>query len=205
MENKTYKIIIGVLVVLLAAALCVICFLLGRDSKKEEPKKDVETKEVEKKEETKKDEPELVDDSKQGEVIKEVLFDTTSYGNDDVEKVEITYNGTVLVTIKGTDNDVERKEVAKNVVKTFTVQVGQSDICEGNKRIMFVHKDGTASYLNIDELVCGRKIVVENLKGFKNIDKFEVKTVKYEGEPDGYITYVITKDGKKTDISNKID
>ncbi len=57
MENKTYKIIIGVLVVLLAAALCVICFLLGRDSKKEEPKKDVETKEVEKKEETKKEEP----------------------------------------------------------------------------------------------------------------------------------------------------
>ena len=205
MENKTYKIIICVLVVLLAAALCVICFLLGKDTKKEEPKKDHETKEVKKDEKPKEDKPELVDDSKQGEEIKEVLFDTTSYGNDDVEKVELTNNGKVLVTIKGTDNDVTGKEVAKNVVKTFVVQVGQSDICEGNKRIMFVHKDGTASYLNIDELVCGRKIVVENLKGFKNIDKFEVKTVKYDGEPDGHVTYVVTKDGKKTDISSKID
>ena len=204
MENKKYKIIIGVLVVLLVAALCVICFLLGKDTKKEEPKKNFETKEVKKDEKPKEDQPELVDDSKQGEVIKEVLFDTTSYGNDDVEKVEITYNGTVLVTMTGTENDVNKKEVAKNVTKTFMVQVGQADICEGNKRLMFVHKDGTASYLNIDELTCGQKIVVEKLDGVKNIEKFEVKTVKYDGEPDGHTAYAITKSGKKIDISEKI-
>lgn len=219
MGNTKYKVIIGFLVVLLAAALCVICFLLGRESKKEEiPDKEAETKEVEKKEEQnekekdeekeeetpketpKKEEKEETKDYK----IKEVLFDTTSYGNDDVEKVELTTDGTVLVTIKGTDNDVTREEVAKDVTKTFTVRVGQADICEGNKRIMFVHKDGTASYINIDQLTCGQSIVVEKLNGYKNIDRFEEKTIKYDGEPEGHITYVITKDGKKTDISAKI-
>lgn len=216
MGNTKYKVIIGFLVVLLAAALCAICFLLGRESKKEEiPNKESETKEVEKKEdseekekdEKKEEEPTketTKKEEKQDYKIKEVLFDTTSYGNDDVEKVELTTDGTVLVTIKGTDNDVTREEVAKDVTKTFTVRVGQADICEGNKRIMFVHKDGTASYINIDQLTCGQSIVVEKLNGYKNIDRFEEKTVKYDGEPDEHITYVITKDGKKTDITAKI-
>jgi len=218
MGNTKYKVIIGFLVVLLAAALCAICFLLGRESKKEEiPDKEAETKEVEKKEEqnekekdeekeeTSKETPKKEEKEETKEYkIKEVLFDTTSYGNDDVEKVELTTDGTVLVTIKGTDNDVTREEVAKDVTKTFTVRVGQADICEGNKRIMFVHKDGTASYINIDQLTCGQSIVVEKLNGYKNIDRFEEKTVKYDGEPDEHITYVITKDGKKTDITAKI-
>lgn len=195
--EKKYKIIIGVLVVLLVAALCVICFLLGRDTKKEEPRKEPETKEVEKKEKPSTPEKEETKENK-------VLFDTTSYGNDDVEKVELTSDGVVLVTMTGTENDVNKKEVAKNVTKTFMVQVGQADICEGNKRLMFVHKDGTASYLNIDELTCGQKIVVEKLDGVKNIEKFEVKTVKYDGEPDGHTVYAITKSGKKIDISEKI-
>jgi len=192
--EKKYKIIIGVLVVLLVAALCTICFLLGRDTKKEEPRKEPETKEIEKKEKSEKGE------TKENKV----LFDTTSYGNDDVEKVELTSDGVVLVTMTGTENDVNKKEVAKDVTKTFMVQVGQADICEGNKRLMFVHKDGTASYLNIDELTCGQKIVVEKLDGVKNIEKFEVKTVKYDGEPDGHTAYAITKSGKKIDISEKI-
>ena len=192
--EKKYKIIIGVLVVLLVAALCTICFLLGRDTKKEEPRKEPETKEIEKKEKPEKGE------TKENKV----LFDTTSYENDDVEKVELTSDGVVLVTMTGTENDVNKKEVAKDVTKTFMVQVGQADICEGNKRLMFVHKDGTASYLNIDELTCGQKIVVEKLDGVKNIEKFEVKTVKYDGEPDGHTAYAITKSGKKIDISEKI-
>jgi len=196
--EKKYKIIIGVLVVLLVAALCVICFLLGRDTKKEEPRKEPETKEIEKEEKPEEPKKEETKENK-------ILFDTTSYGNDDVEKVELTSDGVVLVTMTGTENDVNKKEVAKNVTKTFMVQVGQADICEGNKRLMFVHKDGTASYLNIDELTCGQKIVVEKLDGVKNIEKFEVKTVKYDGEPDGHVTYVVTKDGKKTDISSEID
>jgi hypothetical protein len=84
------------------------------------------------------------------------------------------------------------------------VQVGQSDICEGGKRLMFVHKDGTASYLSVDDLSCGQNIVVDKLEGIKNIEKFEVKTIKHDGEPDEHIAYAITKDGKKTDITEKI-
>ena len=226
--DKKAKIIIGVLVALLVVAIGVIIFLVvdGKD-KDDKTKKDPETKQVERpgrrpevkekqeelekektpeeetKEETKKD---TKKPSSKNYKIKEVLFDTTSYGNDDVEKVELTTDGVVLVSITGTgENDVTRKEVAKNVVKTFVVQVGQADICEGNKRIMFIHKNGTASYINIDELTCGQEIDVDDLEGFKNIEKFEVKTVKYDGEPDAHITYVITKDGKKTDISDEID
>lgn len=214
--DKKAKIIIGVLVALLVVAIGVIIFLVvdGKD-KDDKPKKEPETKQVEKpsrrpeekenqeKEESKED---TKKPSSKNYEIKEVLFDTTSYGNDDVEKVELTTDGVVLVSITGTGkNDVTRKEVAKNVVKTFVVQVGQSDICEGNKRIMFIHKNGTASYIDIDELTCGQEIDVDDLEGFKNIEKFEVKTVKYDGEPDGYIVYVVTKDGKKTDISDEID
>ena len=215
MGNTKYKVIIGFLVVLLAAALCAICFLLGRDTKKEETRKEPETKEIEKKEdseekekdEKKEEEPTketTKKEEKQDYKIKEVLFDTTSYGNDDVEKVELTSDGVVLVTMTGTENDVNKKEIAKDVVKTFMVQVGQNDICEGGKRLMFVHKDGTASYLSVDDLTCGQNIVVDKLNGVKNIEKFEVKTIKHDGEPDEHITYVITKDGKKTDITAKI-
>jgi hypothetical protein len=193
MDNKKYKIIIGVLVVLLVVALGVICLLVTKNNEKEEPKEESETKEVEKKIEKEYE-------------IKEVLYDTTSYGNDDVEKVELTTDGIVLVSITGSDeNDVTRQEVATKVVKTYMVQVGQADICEGNKRLMFVHKDGTASYLNIDELTCGQDILVQKLEGYKDVEKFEVETVKNDGEPDAHIAYVITKDGKKTDISDEIN
>ncbi len=189
MDNKKYKIIIGVLVVLLVVALGVICLLVTKNNEKEEPKEESETKEVEKKIEKEYE-------------IKEVLYDTTSYGNDDVEKVELTNDGIVLVTITGTEEDVTRKEVANNVVDTYIVKVSQSDTCEGNKRIIFVGEDRTATYINIDSLVCGHEIEVEPLEGVKNIDYFDTKAVKQNGEPDYNLVYVITKDGNKKDITN---
>jgi flagellar basal body-associated protein FliL len=156
--EKKYKIIIGVLVVLLAAALCVICFLLGRDAKKEEPKNESETKEIEKKEdseekekdEEKEEEPTketTKKEEKQDYKIKEVLFDTTSYGNDDVEKVELTSDGVVLVTITGTENDVNKKEIAKDVVKTYLLYAITEAI---NGRIY----DSVRNKLNKVEKIC---------------------------------------------------
>ena len=193
MDNKKYKIIIGVLVVLLVVALGVICLLVTKNNEKEETrKKGTEIKEAEKVIIREYEEPE----------IKEILYNTTSYGNDDVEIVELTNDGTVLVTINGTEEDVTRKEVANNVVDTYIVKVSQSDTCEGNKRIIFVGEDRTATYLNIDSLVCGHEIEVEPLEGVKNIDYFDTKVVKQEGEPDYNLVYVITKDGNKKDITN---
>ena len=224
MDKKT-KAIIGILVGLLLIAVVVIIILVatGKD-KDDKPKKEPETKQVEKpsprppviekkgEEGTKEKAPEENKPKEEKKTntkkykIKKVLFDTKKYGNDDVEKVELTTDGIVLVSITGSEeNDVTRQEVATKVVKTYMVQVGQADICEGNKRLMFIHKNGTASYLNIDELTCGQDILVQKLEGYKDIDKFEVETVKNDGEPDAHIAYVITKDGKKTDISDEIN
>ena len=176
-----------------------------------EKKENEKEKKEEKQPETKKQE--YINDKKYS--IKEVLYDSISYGNDTVEKVELSKDGVVLVSLTGSDYadagddeetefNIKRKEVATDVVKTYTFNVGKSDICEGNKRIIFVHKDNTASFIDIDDLVCGHKIVVKKLDGISNIDKFEDKVTKTKGEPDGHQIYVITKDGKKTDITDKL-
>ncbi len=187
MENKKYKIIIGVLVVLLIVAVCTIVFLIssGKDKCKTAPKP--ETKE------------EVYN-------IKEVLYDTTSYGNDTVEKVELTTDGTVLVSITGDDKvNMNRKEVAHGVEKTFKVNVGKSDICEGNTRIILLDGEGAATFIDIDDLVCGHNLTVKTIDGVGYITNIEDKTVKYEGEPDGHEVYAVTKDGKKVDISDKLE
>ena len=215
-KEKKLKITIGVLVLLLIVSIGVIVVLVTKDKKEEGPSKNTETKEVEKKEVPEEEKEENEEEKKKNNEeektkenkkykIKKVLFDTTSYGNDDIEKVELTDDGIVLVSMTGVEKEVKRKEVLKDVTKTFEVRVGQSDICEGNKRIMFVHKDGTASYLNIDELTCWHSIVVNKISGLKNVDKFEEKVIKHEGEPNEYVTYVITKDGEETDISQKLN
>ena len=175
-----------------------------------EKKENEKEKKEEKQPETKKQE--YINDKKYN--IKEVLYDTKSYGNDTVEKVELSKDGVVLVSLTGsgyadavdeeTEFNIKRKEVATDVVKTYTFNVGKSDVCEGNKRIIFVHKDNTASYIDIDTLVCGHEIVVKKLDGIKNIDKFEEKVTKIKGEPDGHQIFVVTKDGKKTDITDKL-
>ena len=47
-------------------------------------------------------------------------------------------------------------------------------------------------------------INVIKFEGLKDVLKFEEKIVKHEGEPNEYIVYAVTKDGNKTDITEKI-
>ena len=146
--------------------------------------------------------------------VKQVLYDNTSYGEDVVDIVELTKGGSVLVTIKSSDSiNVDSKEVLSNVDQAFKVKTGVSDICEGNTKLIFIMKDSTISYLDIDELVCGNSIkVVNNFASLNNI----VNIVKEEKlgecdkdssycEPSYNIVYAIDKDGNKINISEKFN
>ncbi len=205
MENKKYKVIIGILVVLLIAALCVICFLLGRDYKKDEPKKEQETKEVEKKEETKKEEKK----EKKEEPRKEnkVLFDATDKKyEDDKALVVLTPDNRVLVNYTNEDDKyVTDVEIATDVIETFDVHAGMSDICWGNEVLIIVTESKTL-FLSIDDMMCANRLVTKELKGLEGITNVEEKAEKSpNNEPDDYKVYATTKDGKRIEITDKLE
>lgn len=147
-----------------------------------------------------------------------VLYDTSSYGNDLYQIVELTDDGTVLVTINGTgerlngEEKIIKKEVLKNVNKTFKVLAGQSDVCAGNTRLMFIMNDSSLSYLDIDQLECGDTIkIVNNVANLKDIvevtEKIAPGACLDDGsycEPDIHSVYAIDKNGTKVDITNKL-
>ena len=138
--------------------------------------------------------------------ISKVLFDTTSRNNSTVEKVELTTDNKVLVSITGDGYNVNRQQVAENVKNTSLVHAGQKNTCEGNARLMFILNDGTVSYLNIDQLVCGHKVVTAKVNGLTNITEVtEDKKQTNENEPYKYTVYAKDKDGKSTDITDKLN
>ena len=150
------------------------------------------------------------------DVVKEVLFDNTSYGNDVVDIVELTEDGKILVTIKGNRLDdkkeVIKEEIINSVNKTYKVHAGESDVCEGNSRLMFIMNDGTISYLDIDQLVCGDDIVTaNNIANLKDIVEITEKITpgkceKFDNQdwclPDHHDVYALDKSGNQTDITN---
>ena len=116
-------------------------------------------------------------------------------------KVELDKNGEVFLTY--TEVDAENKSIVSNVKTYLLVQAGQSDVCEGNKRLLFVLNDGTVSSLNIDSLVCGKKLVVDNkLANLNNVvairDSLENSGVN---EPENHYIYAQTSDSKEYNIT----
>ncbi len=212
MGNTKYKVIIGILVVLLVAALCFICFLLGKNYKNEEPEKEPETKEVEKKEEEPKEEepvkePEKEESKKEETKGKDkILFDATGEEFlDEKALVVLTTDKKVVVNYtneKGkyiTDN-----VIATDVKETFIVHAGMDDMCWGNERIIIVTKSKTL-YLSIDDMMCGNKLVTKDLKGLEGITKVEEKangTGEYE--PADYTVYATDKNGKRINITDRL-
>ena len=145
--------------------------------------------------------------------VKEVLFShSNAYGNDVI--VELTEDGKVLVTIKGDRFDGKKElikeEVFNNVNKTYEVHAGQSDICEGNFKLMFIMNDSTISYLDMDQLVCGDDVVTaKNVANLKDIVEITEKITPGPCsddidwcEPDKHSVYAIDKSSKKTDITD---
>ncbi len=198
------------LVIVMSASLVILAFLigifLGADMK---PSKDLkESKVVDKKENKKKSKNKAK--LRSGYEIKEVLYDTTSRGNYSIEKVELTNDGTVLVSIIENNKVlVDRLEVEKAVMNTYEVHVGISEMCEGNVRLIFDKGDDYFSYLNVDDLVCGHKITNNKITGLSNVDKIEEETEESSKDeesdaPDKYVVYAVDGNGNKTNISDKL-
>ena len=146
--------------------------------------------------------------------VKEVLYDSTYLGNDVVQIVELTEDDKILVTIKGEllDNkkEVIKEEVFNNVNKAYKVHAGQSDVCMGNFKLMFIMNDSTISYLDMDQLVCGDDVVTaKNVANLKDIVEITEKITPGPCsddidwcEPDKHSVYAIDKNGKQTDITD---
>ncbi len=165
----------------------------------------VEKKSEDKTNKTETKEQEKTINLRDGYKIKEVLFDTTSYGNNSIEKVELTEDGDILLSI--IDNDeiiVNRLELFVSVEKSYLVHVGQSDTCEGNARLIFDRGNNLYTYLNIDDFVCSHKVTTGNIMGLENVQDIEEKVEKFEGEPDIYKVYAVDKQENKSEISDKL-
>lgn len=133
---------------------------------------------------------------------KEEVKKTLVYDKSDI-KVELDSKGEAFLTYK--EVDAKDKSVATNVSSTAVVQAGQSDVCEGHTRLMFISKEGTLSYLDIDALVCGKKITVKDVDGYKNIVAVyneDFKTNDYE--PILHKVFTRDKDGTVKEITNDL-
>ena len=134
---------------------------------------------------------------KKEEVKKNLVYDKSDI------KVELDSKEEAFLTYK--EVDAKDKSIATNVSSTAVVKAGQSDVCEGNTRLVFISKEGTLSYLDIDSLVCGKKISIKDVDGYKNIAAVyneEVKTNEYE--PINYKVFARDKDGNVKEITKDL-
>lgn len=195
------------LIIVMSASLVILAFIvgifLGADIN---PPKDLKEPKVVDKKETEK-EAKKETELRSGYDIKEVIYDTSSRGNDSVEKVELTTDGRILVSIIDKNEIiVNRLEVEKGVDKYYLVHVNQSDYCEGNTRLI-LDQGYVYYYMNIDSLVCAHRIIEEKINtiGMGSIVNIEEEKKQYsEDEPYSYTVYAVDSNGNKTDISDKI-
>ena len=137
--------------------------------------------------------------SESSEVKNTIVFDSSDI------KVELNASGDALLTYDGID--AKDKKIASNVSSTAIVHAGQSDVCEGNERLIFIMKDGSISYLNIDKLVCGSELEVKNnIGGYEDIAAVydEQKKVN-DYEPVLYTVYARDKDGLIYNITDALN
>ena len=147
--------------------------------------------------------------------IKEVL-DKSMDENNEGYIIELTDDNRVLVTLKGKggnggkDNNIIRRQVLSDVSKSFIVRAGQSDMCAGNTKMMFILNDGSVAYIDIDMLDCGQTIkVLSNVFDLENIvdiTQEETKGKCYDNtdycEPVISKVFVTDKNGNKTEITS---
>lgn len=134
-------------------------------------------------------------DDKQNSENKKELYNASGI------KVELDENGEAFLSYA--EIDADNKSIVSNVKSYLLVQAGQSDVCEGNKRLLFVLNDGTVSSLNIDSLVCGKKLEVKNkIANLNNVVAIRDSLEKSgTNEPENHVIYAQTSDSKEYNIT----
>ena len=130
----------------------------------------------------------------------------TRYDLYEHDKIKIVYDsGKILVTAPELYYKEEKIQIG--VKSAVLVHVGQSDICEGNARLIFIMNDGSLSSLYIDDLVCGNKLRTNSyFDGLTNIVEVYDKKVKTNDyEPYKYSVYAKDSKGNETDISKYLN
>lgn len=102
--------------------------------------------------------------------------------------------------------------IAKNVIITYDVRAGMSDICEGNRWIISENEDGEFVALSIDSLSCGNEVKTINLTNeFKNKNISNVGFIYQEEkfvhmyEPNDFKVFALSEDGKSVEITDILD
>lgn len=128
----------------------------------------------------------------------------------DKYEFKLTTDGKILLTtdlkpdLDETIENYNNKIIFENVIAYADVHVSQSDICNGNERLVVINELGKVSYFDIDSLLCGHEFIVKkNIGELKEIAKIKEEK-EYISEYESYNYKVFAEDinGKSIDISH---
>ena len=237
-KDKKTTIAIIVLAVICILVVAPVAWFAGKEAAKKDAPTETKEKQTEKKEDTKEEEEEPKDqkedepketESKETETFEEEIVDIevdeakpetkkytiqkVAYESKDPEgnlilKVELTTTGEALLSYYDGEEKLENIKIAEDVVLVQGVHVGMSDICAGNARVIFIHKNTSISSLNVDQLECGNTIsITKNVAGLKNI--VEIKEItNHSGspyEPNNYTVYAVDSNGKEHNLNEALN
>ena len=120
-------------------------------------------------------------------------------------KIYLMSNNTLELISK----DLGNKVIAENVVKTYDISAGQSDICDGNRWIVANTEDNKFIAISIDSMTCGNEFelldVSSKLSKMKLDNTMSIYTTeKFTNQFEPTITqvYALSEDGISTEITN---
>ena len=220
-EKKDKKAIVAIIVTALVCILVIAPLAWYAGKKAAEKDTSTEQKETNKeKEKENNNEGTPASEVKEEEITIEKIPETKKYTIKSVAleekdpegklmiKVEITTTGEALLTHQEyAEEPFENVKIAEDVILALPVHVGQSDICAGNARVMFIHKDKTVSAFYVDDLECGNTIKVKkNVGGLTDIVEIREQIEESESpyEPNNFKVYAVDSNKKMHDISENL-
>ncbi len=153
------------------------------------------------KEETKKDEVQECTDVKETKIEGKLIYSNYSEDN----KIYLKTDNTLELISK----DLGNKVIAEKVNKTYDIQVGQSDVCEGNRWIVALTDDNQFIAISIDAMSCGDEIKTLNvsdemakLELNDTIAIYTTETFTNQFEPTAFKVFALNEDGESTEITS---